>query len=175
MKKHIIILLSLLTLASCQSLKKSWEFQTYKGKPIAVGEITPEVLQHEKLGNWYKENYQSYQLDNQVINALKNKLNDMSVEVYMGTWCPDSRAHVPAFMKILDAVGFGKKHLRIHAFERNYKDNPLAKEKNIIRVPTFIIKRNGKELGRIIEYPMETLEKDLLKILEGNYKHELQE
>ena len=43
----------------------------------------------------------------------------------------------------------------------------------IIRVPTFIFyDKDGKEIGRYVEYARETLEKDILKILTGKeYKH----
>ena len=36
---------------------------------------------------------------------------------------------------------------------------------NIERVPTFIIYRNKNELGRIVEYPETSLEKDMLDIM----------
>ena len=39
------------------------------------------------------------------------------------------------------------------------------KELKIKRVPTFIFYKEGKEIGRIIESPNETLEKDFLKIV----------
>ena len=43
---------------------------------------------------------------------------------------------------------------------------------DLIRVPTFIFFKNGKEVGRFVERPRETLEKDMLKILKGEpYKH----
>jgi hypothetical protein len=35
-------------------------------------------------------------------------------------------------------------------------------------VPTFIVYRNNQEIGRIIETPNQSLEKDLLKILSKN-------
>ena len=40
---------------------------------------------------------------------------------------------------------------------------------NIHRVPTFIIYKNGKEINRIVEEPVSTLEGDLKQILDGNY------
>lgn len=37
----------------------------------------------------------------------------------------------------------------------------------IERVPTFIFYKNESEIGRIIETPVETLEKDILNILKN--------
>ncbi|HEX6170951.1 MAG TPA: hypothetical protein VFZ33_14780, partial [Chitinophagaceae bacterium] len=48
-----------------------------------------------------------------------------------------------------------------------YKKSPQHEEagKNIVRVPTVIIEQKGVEIGRIIEFPIISLEKDLLAIL----------
>lgn len=44
----------------------------------------------------------------------------------------------------------------------------LELNQNIINVPTFIFKRDGKEINRIVEFPIETIEKDILEILTTN-------
>ena len=38
---------------------------------------------------------------------------------------------------------------------------------NLVRVPTYILYKGKKEIGRIIDAPKESFEKDLLKILTG--------
>jgi hypothetical protein len=37
--------------------------------------------------------------------------------------------------------------------------------KNILRVPTLIIEEKNKEMGRIVEYPVVSLERDMLSIV----------
>ena len=51
----------------------------------------------------------------------------------------------------------------------HYKESPQHEEKgwDIEFVPTIIFLRNGKELGRIVESPEQSLEKDMRKILIG--------
>ena len=44
----------------------------------------------------------------------------------------------------------------------------LELNQNIINVPTFIFKRDGKEINRIVEFPIETIGKDILEILTTN-------
>jgi hypothetical protein len=44
----------------------------------------------------------------------------------------------------------------------------LELNQNIINVPTFIFKKNGNEINRIVEFPIETIEKDILEILTTN-------
>jgi thiol-disulfide isomerase/thioredoxin len=91
----------------------------------------------------------------------------------MGTWCGDSRRETPRFYKILEETNFDENYFELITVNRSKKtpDN-LQEGFNIIRVPTFIFYKEGKEVGRYVEYPRETLEKDILKIVTGQaYKH----
>ena len=48
----------------------------------------------------------------------------------------------------------------------------LQLDLKIIRVPTFIFYKDEEEIGRYVEYPRESMEKDILKILTRQpYKH----
>ena len=85
----------------------------------------------------------------------------------MGTWCEDSHREVPRFFKILEAVGHPESKLTMIAVNRK-KEAPNGEEGplNIQRVPTIIVQKYGKEIGRIIESPSTGyLERDLLEIL----------
>jgi thiol-disulfide isomerase/thioredoxin len=85
----------------------------------------------------------------------------------MGTWCSDSRREVPRMLKVLDIIGFPKENLSIINVDRNKKGiADEADDLNIELVPTFILYEDEKEIGRIIETPEETLEKDLVRIVE---------
>ena len=70
-------------------------------------------------------------------------------------------------MKILDLLKFPENKLEIIAVNRK-KEAPGGEEGiyNIQRVPTIIVQKYGKEIGRIVEYPTSGyLERDLLEIL----------
>ncbi len=78
----------------------------------------------------------------------------------------------PFFKKVLDEVGFPKENIEMIAVDRKkeaYKQAPNREEKglNIHRVPTFIFYNKGKEINRIVEYPKETFERDVWKIING--------
>ena len=77
-----------------------------------------------------------------------------------------SRENVPAFFKIMDYINFRKRNIEIIGLDVD-KKNPNEDEikYNIINVPTFIFLENGEEINRIVEITIESLEKDMLKIL----------
>ena len=74
------------------------------------------------------------------------------VLVVLGTWCGDSRREVSRFAKALELAGpvpFGVKWLGVD----REKEAPGfdAKTLDIRFVPTFIVSRAGRELGRVVE------------------------
>jgi len=58
------------------------------------------------------------------------------------------------------------------------KDTPekIEEKFKVTNVPSIILSKDGKEVGRIVEYPLESLEKDMAKILsDEEYKHAYEE
>ncbi|NBW35496.1 MAG: thioredoxin [Cytophagia bacterium] len=122
--------------------------------------------------NWFEPNYKSYLPDVKLIEKLRKVFTpEVTIEIYFGTWCSDSKRDVPRFFKILDEVSFSDNQIKLIAVDadENYKQSPGGETvgKGIYRVATFRVLKNGVELGRITEHPVYTLEDDLLKILSG--------
>lgn len=151
--------------------------KTEEEEEILVGNISCKDLEKPPYENWFVENFNNHMLDTATLTQLKPLLSNVHIKVFMGTWCSDSQREVPALHKILEEAGFDEKNLQIVAVDRD-KVTPQGFEKNmdIQYVPTIIFYKNKKEVGRIVESPVETLEKDMLTILSGKpYKHTYQE
>ncbi|MCB0375805.1 MAG: thioredoxin family protein, partial [Sinomicrobium sp.] len=141
--------------------------------PVLLGVKKRSDLEAAPYNTWFTANYEAYETDQDVIRQLKPLLKGITITIFMGTWCGDSKEQTPHFYKILDAAGYNEKKLTLITVSRN-KTTPEQHEagRNIIRVPTIIFYKNGSELNRIVEYPIESLEKDMLAILSGApYKH----
>lgn len=136
------------------------------GEKILYGKINTKAFDKKGFG-WYKKGYTNYKVNKQVLDKLDStKLAQIKVEIVLGTWCPDSRRELPHFFKIADYMGIPKEHITMTAVNRKFKAPDFKKGKNgITRVPTFIILHKGKEIGRIVESPENTLEQDLKTIL----------
>lgn len=172
MKKSIFII-CLLILISCKSEKEMNKSVPYNETVILLGPVTEKGFQQEPYNEWYTLNYDEYKVDKNAVNELQSLTNNIKIVTFMGTWCGDSKHETPAFIKILDTIGFKDRKHKIYAVSRE-KTTPEQAEKdlNITNVPTFIFYKNGQEINRIVEYPIESLEKDMLNILKGNdYKH----
>lgn len=138
-----------------------------------LGKIDKSGLQGPNYNGWFETNYNNYSPDASTINNLSGTIADYEILLFMGTWCGDSKREVPRFLKVLDELQFPDNQLTMVALSREaglYKQSPQHEEAglNIHRVPTFIIYKNGKEINRIMEEPVESLEKDLLQIVSTN-------
>jgi thiol-disulfide isomerase/thioredoxin len=139
------------------------------GTEILYGYTTLDGLKMAPFSNWFNSGYEEYQPDMETLDQLGSvALNDIEILLVMATWCSDSRREVPRFIKIIDSMGYNCANIKIINVDRKKQAEKTPVQKlEILRVPTFIFKRNGRETGRIIETPVESLEKDMLKIIKG--------
>ena len=71
----------------------------------------------------------------------------------MGTWCEDSHVIIPKLFSLFDAANFSKDRVSILGTDRSKKTlGYLSESMNVHSVPTLIVMKNGKEVGRVVEY-----------------------
>ncbi|MDR4954190.1 thioredoxin family protein [Chryseobacterium sp. ES2] len=177
MKKFItnIVAFSSLFLAaqqfSAQKVVVNREVETQKDGKMLLGNQLKEQFLKAPYADWYVKEHDEYVLDQKAVSELKKeKIGTYDIIVFMGTWCEDSHRDFPRLMKILEAVSYPESKLNIIAVNRK-KESPTGDESlyNLQKVPTIILKRYGKEVGRIIEMPTTGyIERDLVEILKKN-------
>lgn len=166
-----VLLCSMATNAlSQQTPYISQKIKDGSGNIMLLGKCSRFALNEEPFANWFNTNYAAYVVDSATCKFIAPLLKDKTITIFMGTWCGDSRREVPRILKMLDCCGFPNEQLQmimVNNDGQHYKQSPTHEEegRNIVRVPTVIIEEKGKEKGRIVEYPVVSLEKDLLKIL----------
>lgn len=122
---------------------------------------------------WYGPGYDGYVPAAQVLGELRGiDLEGLEVVTFFGTWCGDNRREAPRMLKLLDALDFPESSRRLIAVDNDdelHKRSPGGEEEGleVYCVPTFVIRRDGRELGRIVEHPARSLERDLATILAG--------
>ena len=145
----------------------------YRESVMLLGLANKDGFTMQPFNTWFNSGYDAYTPDEAIVKELSSKKKGITIKAFMGTWCGDSKRETPRFYKILDAINFDQNKLTFYTVDRT-KTTPEGFEKdlNIFRVPTFIFYKDGKEINRIVEFPVETLEKDMLTILSGKeYKH----
>lgn len=129
-----------------------------------LGPLSKEEIL-ENFPDWQME-VASYVPDQEVIEKLQSIPSEIKIEIFLGTWCSDTKRNVSAYFKIMDMVDnplIMTSYIGLPREDDSRK--PFIEGKNIIKVPTFIILINDEEKGRIIENPTKSVEEDLLDII----------
>lgn len=169
------LLVATISLPVCAQDKDQYantEIKNSNGELMLLGHCDLAMLKQGTYQSWFMPNFNAYQPDSLILRSIKPLLEGKRMEIFLGTWCGDSRREVPKMLKLLETAGCNISLVKL-VFVSNapdsYKQSPQHEEagKNIKRVPTLIVYSNKIETGRIVEYPVVSLEKDLLAILRG--------
>jgi hypothetical protein len=149
------------------------EIKDAGGNPMLLGKCTRERLQQPPFDTWFIKNYTDYSVDSATAALLRSKLAGRHFVIFMGTWCGDSRREVPRMFKLLDYCGVPASSIRlimVNSADSLYKQSPGHEEKglNIFRVPDLLLLDDKREMGRIVESPVVSLEKDLQALADGD-------
>ncbi len=153
--------LILLSLAGCVGVAP------FPDAPELVGPLTREEIE-AAVPDWVEAEILA-DPDREAALALGSARPGAEVTVFLGTWCSDSRRELSRFWRALDEVGgLAPFSLRYVGVDRD-KAEPAALLEGIglLYVPTFIVRRDGLELGRIVEESPNGVERDLLALLGG--------
>jgi hypothetical protein len=169
MKRSGFLLLILLTAIIPQLFSQQLNNKAIDEKKhyeILVGMCNRDGFATCNFDSAYNAGYNAYKPDAELLTEISRNLADISITIVMGTWCGDSKDQVPRFYKILDLIKFNERDLTLICVDRSKRAPGLdISALKIERVPTFIIYQRDKEIGRIVETPETSLEKDLLHII----------
>ena len=116
--------------------------------------------------SWFKKGYDSYKPTAAALKVIKPQASTLHIEVFGGTWCDDTHELLPKFYKVADEAKITDSQITLHLVNRDKKTKDGSSEKyKIVNVPTYIIIKDGKEIGRIVESAKISIEADLAAIL----------
>ncbi len=163
-----LILISFASLLCAQTASTAMASKLIEkdGRRLLYGALTSEQLFFD-FPSW-KAGFDAYKPDSSAVEKLKPLVAQpgVSVLVFLGTWCGDSRREVPAFLKVSGAAGLKPSAIALYGVDVAKKmEGGLIEQYQIKRVPTFVFLKDGKEAGRITEYVKTNMENDMLGAL----------
>jgi thiol-disulfide isomerase/thioredoxin len=161
----------ILIMSACAKSTYQWAV-TDRNENIVVGKIDRSLLNDTQKFPWFNKNYEAYNsaqsTDILYLSAFKDRVTFV---VFGGTWCEDTWMHLPVFFRVIDEAKFPKNAVTLYAVDRNKKT--LKGEETtygVTNVPTFIVYKDGKEIGRIVENVKKNMEADLKEMLMATNK-----
>lgn len=154
MKKFLFALLILFSLPETGFAQDQYQVLVERPNEKSLkGIISREIVQNDTSFKWYAANLKSYTPNAAALEGLKKNKDSIQLLTFMGTWCEDSHFIIPKFYALLDAAGFSSERVTLIGVDRQKKTlSHLCEALNVKNVPTIIVLKNGKELGRVVEF-----------------------
>ena len=132
---------------------------------VLLGRVEPDAIL--SISPEWRTNREAYDPAEADLRVIASTPLAARLDVYFGSWCSDSRREVPRLLRILDRTSPAHLKVRFYGLDRTKKEPArLVRRGAIERVPTFILRVDGREVGRIVETPQATLEHDLALLLQ---------
>ena len=139
------------------------------GEPMLIGNINKTDFLQAPFSIWYERGFESYSPNKNILQHLReNNISHYNFVIVLATWCPDATKHVPQMMKIFEETDVPDDNIKLIAVDRYKKAEGIdLTEYYIERIPTLIVLLDGTEIGRFVERPRGSVERELQRII-GN-------
>lgn len=166
MQKYLILFVIMITAFQINAQDYKITTDEKNGEPLILGYCPVSAMNDSVFNNTWTEEYNNYQPDFETLDSLEGKLDSINIKIVFRSTCSDSREQLPRFFKILNELNYPVNTITLIGVNREKQGlSNEAEGLEIEFVPTIIFYKDGKEIGRIVETPAESLEKDLLKML----------
>lgn len=133
-------------------------------EPPLVGQITEAKLRESKPD--YAHAALKYAPEAAALATLRKMPPNVEVKVFFGTWCSYCKHWVPHFLRLRDELAATKWTAEYYGMSEDQSEpGDVLGKYDISKTPTFVVLRDGKEVGRIEEEPIISMEADLVRIL----------
>jgi len=123
------------------------------GNKVIKGFMTQKDLATDSSFQWFANNQKGFTPQANAVEAFKQAKDSIHIVAFGATWCDDSKYILPKFFALTDAAGFPQERITLLGVDRDKKTiNQLSEAFNVTMVPTIIVLKNGKEVGRVVEY-----------------------
>ncbi len=123
------------------------------GFKVLKGLLTRADIENDTSFKWFKENMKLGQADAAAVSAFQKNGSKFQMVVFGGTWCDDTQNLLPVFYRLVDKSGYPDSSITLIGVDRPKTTlYNLHKAFHITDVPTFIVMKDGEEVGRVVEY-----------------------
>jgi len=132
---------------------KTYETTSDGSNKILKGYIDRSTIESDTSFKWFKDNMKYGNADAAAVQSFQKNGSNVYFVVFGGTWCGDTKNLLPVFYRLVDKSGLSNDKITLIGVDRAKTAlNNFHKAFNVTRVPTFIVMKDGKEIGRVVEY-----------------------
>lgn len=151
--KHLFLIAIIIGVGILTKAQSEYEVSTDGPNKLLKGLISRDMLENDTAFRWFHQNQAGYTPNSGTVATLKANGPQLQFMIFGGTWCEDTQVLLPKFYLLLDAASISNDQLSVIMVDRQKKAiGHLPEDMHIVRTPTFIVLKGGKEIGRVVEY-----------------------
>lgn len=169
MKKYLLVV-ALVVAAQSIWAQMAEVSKDHEGNKVIKGFMNKEQLTTDTAFAWFEKQQKDYTPYKSALQTVKDHKDSINYLVFGGTWCHDSQFILPRFYSLTEAAGVEPNKITVLGVDRNKKTvQNLSEAFNITLIPTIIVLKGGKEIGRVTEYgKVGMFDKELGDIIKSN-------
>jgi len=166
--KHLLLIAIIIGLGILTRAESEYTVSTDGTHKILKGLISRDMLEKDTAFSWFHQNRRAYTPDAAAAATLRAKARQVQFLVFTGTWNEEAQYILPRFFTLMDAAGVRTDQVTLVAVDPSKRTiRHLAEDMHITAVPTFIVLKNDKEIGRISPASKNTpWDKDLVRLFQ---------
>jgi thiol-disulfide isomerase/thioredoxin len=151
--KHIFLVALIIGIGVLTHAQAGYEVSGDGTSKVLKGLISKDLLTGDPAFTWFAENQVGYIPEPGIVAGLKAKGDQLQFLVFGGTWCDNTKYILPRFFSLLEAASIPEKQVTLVGVDQDKRSTThLAEDMHITGIPTFIVLKDGKEVGRVVEY-----------------------
>ncbi len=115
----------------------------------------------------YRRNAATYTPDAGALKALRDETEPAELTVFFGSWCSHCEQVIPRLVRVLEDAKPAKLTVSFHGVPQGQTADPEADAARVTALPTGIVRRDGKEIARLMDEDWDAPEKSLVAALSG--------
>ncbi|HEY4208453.1 MAG TPA: thioredoxin family protein [Puia sp.] len=166
--KHILLIAIIIGLGILTRAESEYTVTNDGTCKILKGLISRDMLEKDATFSWFHQNRHAYAPDAALTTLVHAKTAQVRFLVFTATWNEDAQYIIPRFYSLMDAAAVRPDQVTLIGVDKEKKTlYHLTETMHITSIPTFIVLKDGKEIGRIQPKDKYTpWEKELAVILE---------
>ncbi|HVV04527.1 MAG TPA: thioredoxin family protein [Puia sp.] len=148
--KHILLIAIIIGLGILTRAESECTVTSDGTQKILKGLISRDMLEKDAAFSWFHQNRCAYAPDAALTTLVRTRTEQVRFLVFTATWNEDAQYILPRFYSLMDAASIRPDQITLVGVDQEKKTlHHLTETMHINSIPTFIILKNGKEIGRI--------------------------
>ena len=148
--KHILLIAIIIGLGILTRAESEYTVSGDGAHKILKGLISRDMLENDAAFSWFHQNRCAYTPDAALTALVHARAEQVRFLVFTATWNEDAQYILPRFCSLMDAASIRPDQVTLIGVDQEKKTlHHLTETMHITSIPTFIVLKNGKEIGRI--------------------------